>query len=196
MAGGTGNDRYVVDSGADRIIEQAGQGIDSVTVEAGSYTLGANVENADLFNNAGTVGNDLANLIAGDTAFSGNNALSGGGGNDTLVGGTGSDTMTGGAGHDVFAATDIDGAPDIVIDFDAGPLGDALDLSDLLVDFDAGASNPGDFVQFANASGSTTVRVDVDGAANGVSFVDACLLQGVTLTNVNQAAMEGNLVLT
>jgi hypothetical protein len=65
-----------------------------------------------------------------------------------------------------------------------------------LVGFDAGSSNPGDFVQFGNAAGDTTMRVDVDGAANGVNFVDVCLLQGVTLTNVNQAAMEGNLVLT
>jgi Ca2+-binding RTX toxin-like protein len=195
MVGGAGNDRYDVDSAADRIIEQAGQGIDSVTVEAGSYTLGANVENADLFNNAGVIGNNLANLISGDTIFSGNNAMSGGGGNDTLVGGTGSDTMTGGAGRDTYVVSVIDGAPDTITDFDAGPLGDALDLSDLLVGFDAGASNPGDFVQFANAAGDTTVRADVDGAANGANFVDVCFLQGVTLINANQAAMEGNLVL-
>jgi Ca2+-binding RTX toxin-like protein len=195
MAGGAGNDRYVVDSPADRIIEQAGQGTDSVTVEAGSYTLDANVENADLFNNAGAIGNNLANLISGDTIFSGNNALSGGGGNDTLVGGTGSDTMTGGAGRDTYVVAPIDGAPDTITDFGAGPLGDALDLSDLLVGFDAGASNPGDFVQFVNASGDTTVRVDVDGAANGANFVDVCFLLGVTLINANQAAMEGNLVL-
>jgi Ca2+-binding RTX toxin-like protein len=196
MAGGTGNDRYAVDDAGDLVTEAAGQGIDGVIVLAATtYALGANVENANLFNNAGVTGNALANLIAGDTVFSGNNAMSGGDGNDTLVGGTGSDTMTGGAGRDVFALANIDGAPEIVTDFGAGPLGDALDLSDLLEGFDAGSSNLGDFVQFGNAAGDTTVRVDADGAANGTNFVDVCLLQGVTVTDVDQAAMEGNLVL-
>src|SRR5262249_53464977 len=43
------------------------------------------------------IGNDLANVIAGNI---GNNALQGGAGNDTLVGGDGNDTLIGGAGSD------------------------------------------------------------------------------------------------
>jgi Ca2+-binding RTX toxin-like protein len=196
MAGGAGDDRYVFDSAGDKVTEAAGQGIDTVTVLAATnYALGANVENADLFNNAAATGNILGNRIDGSTIFSGNNAIAGGAGNDTLVGGIGADTLTGGAGRDVFAFATIDGAVEIVTDFDTGALGDALDLSDVLTGFVAGSSNPSDFVQFGIAAGGTTVRVDSDGAANGANFVDVCLLQGVTLSNVNQAVMEGNLVL-
>jgi Ca2+-binding RTX toxin-like protein len=133
MAGGAGNDRYVVNGAGDQVIELAGQGLDEVIVEAGSYTLGANVEDADLFNNAAATGNALANLISGDAIFSGDNALSGGAGNDTLVGGLGADTMTGGAGRDRFLVGGIDAAPEIVTDFDAGPLGDALDLTPISI---------------------------------------------------------------
>jgi hypothetical protein len=48
-------------------------------------------------------------------------------------------------------------------------------------------------VQFVNAGGDTTVRIDADGIANGVSFVDVAVLQNVTLSNVAQAMIEGNL---
>lgn len=44
MAGGGGNDTYYVDDAGDRVIEQAGQGIDTVQSSI-RYTLGANVEN-------------------------------------------------------------------------------------------------------------------------------------------------------
>jgi Ca2+-binding RTX toxin-like protein len=143
-------------------------------------------------------GKDSLSGGGGDDRLEGGNGvdwLAGGAGNDTLVGGIGADTLTGGAGRDVFAFATIDGAVEIVTDFDTGALGDALDLSDVLTGFVAGSSNPSDFVQFGIAAGGTTVRVDSDGAANGANFVDVCLLQGVTLSNVNQAVMEGNLVL-
>ena len=44
MAGGTGNDTYIVDSASDVVIEAAGAGTDRVNAYV-SYTLGANVEN-------------------------------------------------------------------------------------------------------------------------------------------------------
>ncbi len=44
MVGGGGNDTYYVDDAGDRVIEQAGQGIDTVQSSI-RYTLGANVEN-------------------------------------------------------------------------------------------------------------------------------------------------------
>ena len=136
-------------------------------------------------------GNALANSIIG--AFIGDNAMDGAGGNDTLISGYGTDTLTGGAGQDRFQINIISDGVEQITDFQVGPGGDVLDLSDLLDGFDLGRDNADDFVQFVNAGGDTTVRVDADGAANGVSFVDVAVLQNVTLSNVAQAMIEGNL---
>ncbi len=196
LVGGAGNDRYILADDADKVVEAAGQGIDEIVASGNfSITLAANVENGNAWFDADIAGNELANVIDGGSVISGHNLLSGGSGNDTLIGGAGWDTLTGGAGHDNFAFANIDSALDRVTDFDAGPLGDALDLSNLLSGYDPGGSDAGAFVKFVNGPGGTTVQVDYDGAANGVNFISVCLLEGVTLVNVNQAVMEGNLLL-
>jgi VCBS repeat-containing protein len=120
MAGGTGDDTYVVDSVADLVVENAGEGTD--TVQAGvSYTLTENVENLLLTGSANIngIGNVLDNVITGN---SGSNVLSGMDGNDTLIGnagddkldgGTGADNMQGGTGNDTYV---VDDAKDVVIE--------------------------------------------------------------------------------
>ena len=94
MAGGTGNDTYIVDNVGDVVTEAASTGTDTVNTNLGSYTLVANVENLN-FTGAGNftgTGNTLANMIVG------------GAGNDTLDDGSvgGADTMNGGAGNDTY----------------------------------------------------------------------------------------------
>ena len=90
MAGGTGNDTYIVNTVDDQILENPGEGNDTVYSSV-TYLLPANVENLYLVGNddiSGT-GNSSDNLIVGN---SGDNNLDGVTGNDTLIGGAGNDT--------------------------------------------------------------------------------------------------------
>ncbi|MCB1745232.1 MAG: Ig family protein, partial [Gammaproteobacteria bacterium] len=74
MEGGTGNDTYVVDNAGDTVIEQAGEGTDTVKASI-AYTLGANVENLTLMEpaaiaasgNVDATGNSLANTLTGNS---------------------------------------------------------------------------------------------------------------------------------
>jgi Ca2+-binding RTX toxin-like protein len=109
MAGGRGNDTYLVDSAGDVVVEYANEGVD--TVYSGlSFALGAYSENLVLtggraINGTGSAwhnmltGNDAANILKG---LAGNDTIAGGGGNDLVVGGSGQDALSGGAGADGF----------------------------------------------------------------------------------------------
>ncbi|WP_156885695.1 beta strand repeat-containing protein [Massilia niastensis] len=98
MTGLEGDDTYVVDSSADKVVELALGGIDKV-ISAISYTLGAELENLQLTGSAALsgTGNALDNRITGNR---GANVLLAGDGNDTVVGGGGADRIDGGAGND------------------------------------------------------------------------------------------------
>ncbi|MBB4063508.1 hypothetical protein [Gellertiella hungarica] len=106
MIGGLGDDTYVIDNAGDVIVENAGEGTDTIRV-AMTFSL-ANFANVEKLVLTGTgafdlVGNDLDNTLIGNSA---NNRLEGGLGNDTLTGGAGNDTMIGGAGDDVYDVTE------------------------------------------------------------------------------------------
>src|SRR4030095_6282886 len=96
MAGGAGNDTYIVDNVGDIVTEALNAGTDPVQRSV-TYTLTDNVENltltgADNTNGIGNIngtGNALNNKITGN-AF--NNILDGAAGADTMIGGLGDDT--------------------------------------------------------------------------------------------------------
>ena len=107
LAGGTGNDTFVVDNAGDLLVENAGEGTDTVTTALSSHTLAANLE-------------DLTYAGAGAFQGTGNalaNRISGGSGSDTLDGGAGADTLTGGGGNDLYLADD---PADQIVELPAG----------------------------------------------------------------------------
>ena len=123
MYGGKGDDIYDVDHSGDRVIENAGEGIDTVHTTV-LYPLPANVENLYLHGSVKTgTGNGLDNLLVGNEY---NNKLNGHGGrdhlvgydgNDVLDGGPGADIMAGGSGNDIYK---VDNYDDSVFEYDIG----------------------------------------------------------------------------
>lgn len=131
MVGGAGDDLYLVDQapypldpfdGYDRIVELAGGGTDLVRVSVLEYTLGANLENAEVTTTVGgaymgfglpvmLTGNGLNNQLTGSSTTggvqqiisgaAGNDVINGLGGIDYLFGDTGNDTVDGGSGNDM-----------------------------------------------------------------------------------------------
>jgi Ca2+-binding RTX toxin-like protein len=120
LEGRAGNDVYVVDDldqevdsygvGLDRVIERAGEGIDTVRlgVRLNEYLLPDNVENLIMLEGSFADGNDLDNFIRGSDQASfiaggdGADRILGRGGNDFLEGGAGTDVLIGGEGNDTL----------------------------------------------------------------------------------------------
>lgn len=153
MAGGRGDDIYIVTDPADVVIEQADGGVDEVRTVVG-YTLPPNVENMSVnFSNLvggpnALVGNSLNNRITGpafgspgifgldgddilDAGSRHGAPLDGGIGNDTLINNIGE--SRGGPGADMFAVRPRGAhtAPDVpmtVLDFNPAE-GDRIDGS-------------------------------------------------------------------
>lgn len=91
MAGGLGNDTYVVDDEMDKIVEISTGGFDVVRTSV-STTLSHYVEDAYI-------------VVAGPISVTGNgydNRIAGGAGENTLNGRSGNDLLTGGGGRDQF----------------------------------------------------------------------------------------------
>jgi VCBS repeat-containing protein len=111
LTGAAGDDTYIVDNSADAVVENAGEGIDSVFASA-DYVLSDNIENLTLIGAAdiNATGNALDNIITGN---GGNNVLNGLAGNDTLDGGIGIDTMSGGTGNDTYT---VDDTADVIVE--------------------------------------------------------------------------------
>ncbi|MBC2859101.1 M10 family metallopeptidase C-terminal domain-containing protein [Stappia sp. 28M-7] len=93
MIGGTGDDVYYVDNAGDMIVENAGEGYDTI-ISSLSFVLWQNGQNIEALQLQGTAnlngtGNALDNTITGN---SGDNELNGAAGADWMIGGAGNDT--------------------------------------------------------------------------------------------------------
>ncbi|MEI6215578.1 MAG: Ig-like domain-containing protein [Desulfuromonadales bacterium] len=167
MSGGTGNDTYWADNSGDVVIENAGEGTDTVISTLANFTLPANVENLTLGNiysgteNLNGTGNELNNALKGN---SGNNVLTGGAGDDTLTGGSGSDKLTGGLGNDVFYISTSDTGTDTITDLSSG---DVIEVCGGFtfsgsVGLGSGASVKAGEVQLSTSGGQTTLHIGTD----------------------------------
>ncbi len=192
MMGGTGDDLYVVDARGDVVVENAGEGIDTVRASI-STALGDNVENLVL--TGGTWrwgdGNDLDNALTGN--FN-RNVLSGKDGDDTLNGRGGADTLWGGAGDDRFVFdTTLNGRNvDAIRDFGNG--NDVIVLgANVFAALDVGVLDATAFEAGNGVSRSAEARIlyntatgalayDADGWGSGAAVQFALLQPNLTLT--------------
>jgi Ca2+-binding RTX toxin-like protein len=115
LRGGAGDDTLLVDSRADRVVELATGGADTVIASGvDGYWLPVGIEALVLTDEARFgVGNGADNLLLGSA---GGDWLFGQGGADTMAGGAGNDALWGGAGGDVFNFGPGDGR-DVIADF-------------------------------------------------------------------------------
>lgn len=192
MRGGAGDDTYYVNGPGDRVIEKAGEGIDTVRTSVG-FTLPAQVENLvayyiSLLDEQPLVGNALDNYILGSPL--GEDIIFGLGGNDTLDGGTrigglldggnGDDVLIqpfgasrGGTGADLFVAggrgaMTFPDAEITVLDFNAAE-GDRLHIVNAL-SFDPVALFESGQLRFDAAT--SDLILDFDPASTGELSVD------------------------
>lgn len=130
MLGGSGNDTFIVDDAGDVVVENPGEGTDTVETQI-SYTLGggASVEVLRLTGaqNISGAGNSSDNTLIGNA---GSNQLLGGGGKDSMDGGAGIDSLVGGDDNDTLQGGIGDGVADSL----AGGAGDDLYMVDSALD--------------------------------------------------------------
>jgi serralysin len=158
LIGGAGDDTYYLWDNTSVVVENAGEGIDTVDARFwGPVTLAANVENL-LLNSAGSTagtGNALNNIIVAGTVGA------------TLNGLAGDDVLVGGAGADLFKVAAGNGS-DAIMNFKPGS--DVIQLSGYGVT---------SFAQLQTLATQSGVDVKL-GFANGESLV----IRDVALSNL------------
>lgn len=195
LVGGVNNDTYMVDNVADQVIENAGEGTDTVKSSV-TYGLSTNVEKLVLTGTAdiNATGNTLANTLTGNAGDNlligglGKDFLSGGAGNDTLNGGQGADKLTGGLGLDTFVLDILESSvnKDTITDFTVGEDHIALTRSA----FAAFAGDPSgalDPAAFAIGTAATTVGQNlVYNQSTGILYYDGDGLGGTAQIQIAQ----------
>lgn len=130
LAGGAGDDTYIVNHVTDQVLEASSEGIDAVHTSV-DFTLSDFVENLFAAVPEGSssapvalTGNNLSNMIQALPGLPTDNRLQGRGGNDQILafegndileGGAGEDMLDGGSGSDTYVFGMGDGV-DVVID--------------------------------------------------------------------------------
>jgi Ca2+-binding RTX toxin-like protein len=155
LAGGEGDDVYSVDDALDIVVENVGEGNDTVYA-AVDYALGAGVENLVIGDSARSgYGNDLANRMTGNSYA------------NILDGGFGSDTLVGGSGDDIYYVSNYRGAVDSIVEEAGGGI-DTVYVTDGYYNMDAHVEN---VVLLRNGWGAT--GNDLNNRMTGTIWGDA-----------------------
>lgn len=195
MQGNGGNDTYVVDNAADKVIEAGGAGIDLVQSSVSFSLNGQFADDLTLTGSAfSATGNALANTLTGNAA------------DNRLDGLLGPDTLTGSGGNDAFVfdtglgPLNVDQITDFDVDIPAvADSHDVIQLQNALFTLLAtpGILAAGSFASVADeadsdngstityVSGTGNVYYDINGSANGGAIRFAVLSAGLALTNAD-----------
>jgi Ca2+-binding RTX toxin-like protein len=145
LYGNLGDDTFYVDTPADLVFEQSGEGANDTVfanIVGAGYYLYANIETLILEGETPFgVGNSSDNTLIGNAI---GNYLLGGAGNDILNGGLGGDVLFGEVGADTFVFG-VGTGGDVIGDFAAGT--DRIDLSAFFSSFAEAQAN---FIQNGN----------------------------------------------
>ena len=123
-----------------------------------------------------TGGDDGDNVIVGTDD---NDLLIGFAGNDVLNGGLGENVLYGGEGADTFVFDVIDGAMDIIRDFNSAE--DVIELSDLLDSYDPVTDALEEFVSATTTEQGTILQVDQEGTGSAFAFENLVFIENITL---------------
>lgn len=193
MVGGAGNDVYVVRDAGDRVIEAAGQGLDSVRAFV-STVLAPNVERLFLQPARDAAGVGIEGLSGTGNVLA--NTIFGNGFDNTLTGLWGNDTLRGGAGADAFVFNRTPGAGNVdhILDFDRTAVdeGDTLRMDHaVFTAVDLGALAPSAFQagavaqdtedRFLYDAAAGRLWYDADGTGAGQRVLVATFATGTVL---------------
>lgn len=156
MTGGDGDDLYYVDNAGDRVIEKAGEGIDSILTNGININLGtANFANVEYVKNDGSVGISVTGTSGTETIVAGNYG-------DTIDGKGGYDNITGGDGNDLIYYY---GTEQVI---DAGDGTDTLYVKNTVSSIDGNAVHNFEVVQLESvAANARAIDIDASGATRG-----------------------------
>jgi Ca2+-binding RTX toxin-like protein len=188
LSGGADDDSLFGGDGKDYL--SGGDGADILRGQVGSDTVDGGDGDDMLYGGGGRdvlLGGGGADQLEGGF---GRDRLEGGDGNDRLVAGAGNDILFGDDGIDTFVFDSGDegsvGSPavDTIADFTPGVGGDVLDLSDMLQDEELGLIDLVDYFDFSydNATGATTINIDVDGNSGVFETSQQIVLSDIDLT--------------
>ncbi len=201
LEGGEGDDSYVID-GNDQVLENEGEGIDSVASSV-SHALFENVEHLTLTGDVAETGagNDLDNRIRGNDI---GNTLIGHGGNDSLYGAGGNDWMDGGADNDLLFGGEggdnlFGNVGDDKLYGDAGDDGlagsDGNDLLDGGLGADALGGGKGNDIYVVDDIGDTVQEFEGEGldtVKSGISYTLGANVENLVLTGTAELIGKGN----
>lgn len=192
LIGLRGDDIYAVGSQSVVIVENGGEGIDTVVANV-SYTLGAGVsvevlaaQNRSSTEALSLKGNELAQTVAGNE---GANTIDGGGGNDVLIGGGGADRF---AFTTALGPNNVDAIADFQLGVDKIGLAQGIFgmAGVTAANFTTGAATTADqHIIYNQATGQ--LFYDADGNGSGAAVLFAVVMPNTALTATSFEVIGG-----